>query len=99
MFVLHCIAFLRFFCYHLRMAIITIPKKITGKEELIIISRKELDRMKAQMMPITFLRGAEARGLDKRVAQSLKEYRAGNTERLEAFLKRNHPKLHLKYAG
>lgn len=81
------------------MAIITIPKKITGKEELVIISRKEFDRMKAQMMPTTFLRGGEADGLDKRVVQSLKEYRAGKTERLDMFLKRNYPKLHLKYAG
>lgn len=81
------------------MTIITIPKKITGKEELVVISRKELDRMRAQMMPAIFLKGREADKLDTRVEHSIKEYRIGKTERLEAFLKRDHPKLHRKYAG
>lgn len=81
------------------MTIITIPKKITGKEELVIISRKELERMKAQMMPTIFLKGKAANKLDKRVEQSLKEYRTGKTERLETFLKREYPKFYQKYAG
>lgn len=81
------------------MTTITIPKKITGKEELVVISRKELDRMKAQMMPAIFLKGRAADKLDKRVAQGLKEYRTNKTERLEAFLKREHPKLYQKYVG
>ncbi|OGZ96599.1 MAG: hypothetical protein A3I44_01385 [Candidatus Sungbacteria bacterium RIFCSPLOWO2_02_FULL_51_17] len=81
------------------MTIITIPPKITGKEELVIISRKELDRMKAQMLPAVFLKGRAANKLDKRVERSVKEHRTGKTERLETFLKREHPKLYQKYAG
>lgn len=81
------------------MAIITIPKKITGKEELVVISRKELDRMKVQMMPTIFLKGRAADKLDKRVEQGLKKYRTGKTERLETFLKRDYPKFYSKYAG
>lgn len=81
------------------MTTITIPKKITGKEELVVISRKELDRMKAQMMPTTFLKGKAADKLDKRVEQGLKEYHTGKTERLETFLKRDYPKFYPKYAG
>ena len=81
------------------MTIITIPPKITGKEELVIISRKELDRMKAQMLPAVFLKGRAAHKLDKRVEWGVKEHRTGKTERLETFLKREHPKLYQKYAG
>lgn len=68
------------------MNIITIPKKITGKEELVIISRKELERMKAQMMPVTYLKGKAARKLDQRVERGLKEYREGKTRKISSLV-------------
>ena len=81
------------------MTTITIPREITGKEELVVISRKELERMKAQMMPTVFLEKNGAKKLDKRVERGLKEYRTGKTERIETFLKREYQGLYQKYGS
>ena len=81
------------------MTTITIPREITGKEELVAISRKELERMKSQMMPTIFLEKSGARKLDKRVERGLKEYRTGKTERIETFLKREYQGLYQKYGS
>ncbi len=81
------------------MTTVTIPREITGKEELVVISRKELERMKARMMPTIFLEKGGAQKLDKRVERGLKEYRAGKTERIETFLKREYQGLYQKYGS
>lgn len=66
------------------MATITIPKRITGREELVVIPRKELERMKALMVPVVYVRGKAARRLDQRVAQGLRAYRLGKTKRIRS---------------
>ncbi len=61
------------------MATITIPKNITGSEELVVIPRREFDRMKSQMIPTVYLKGNAAKKLDRRVKKGLRDYRAGKT--------------------
>ena len=56
------------------MTTITIPKKVTGKEELVILPRKEFDRL------IRAIKKAEAfKNLDADLKQALKEVAAGRT--------------------
>jgi len=66
------------------MATITIPKHITGKEELVVISRKEYEQMKARMFPIFRLKGKAALKLDRRVEKAIRAYRAGKTRRIRS---------------
>ena len=72
------------------MTTITIPKKITKGEELIVIPRKEYEKMKTQISPVFYLKGKGAKRLDKRVNEGLREYYKGKTESLESFLKREY---------
>lgn len=82
------------------MATITIPKKlIKAQDDLVVIPRGEYEQMRSQMIPAYYLTGKAARKLDKWVNDGLKEYRAGKTESLESFLKREYPSLYKKYAG
>ena len=62
------------------MATITIPKNITGSEELVVIPRKEFDWMKSQMIPAIYLKGNAAKKLDKRVEKGLRDYQTGKTK-------------------
>ena len=79
------------------MSTITIPKSVTGREELVVISRKEYERMKANMVPVFNLKGKAAINLDRRVEKALREHRAGKTESLGAFLKKEYPRLYKQY--
>ena len=79
------------------MQTITIPKSVTGSEELIIMPKKEYNRMKDGLFPIFYLNGSTARKLDKRVREGLREYNGGKTEPLKIFLKREFPRLAKKY--
>lgn len=78
---------------------IFIPKSITGSEELIVIPKKEYERMQESILPVFRLKGAAARKLDRRVSKGLREYRDGKTESLGSFLKREYPRLSRQYAG
>lgn len=75
------------------MATMTIPKKITGREELVIIPRKEFEYMKSRMVPEFSLSGKAAERLDRRVIQGLRDHKSGRTESLESFLKKEYPHL------
>lgn len=66
------------------MSTITIPKKMTGKEELVVIPRKEYERMKASMFPTVYLTGKKAEKLDKRVEKALRVYRKGRTRKIRS---------------
>lgn len=79
------------------MSMITIPKSVTGREELVVIPRKEYERMKAGMVPTFYLKGKAALRLDRRVEKALREHRAGRTESLDSFLKREYPNLYRQY--
>ena len=78
------------------MNTITIPKNLikTKSEDLVVISRKEYEGMKAKSLPVCFLKGKKARSLDKRVEEALKEHKKGKTEKLESFLEKGYSNLH-----
>lgn len=61
------------------MDTITIPKNLIKNDDLIIIPRKEYEKMKAQMPPTFYLKGKEAEKLDKLVKDGLREYERGET--------------------
>ena len=78
------------------MNAITIPKNLikTKSEDLVVITRKEYESMKAKILPVFFLKGKKARNLDKRVEEALKEHKKGKTEKLESFLEKEYSNLH-----
>ena len=61
------------------MNAITIPKNLikTKSEDLVVISRKEYEGMKALMLPTFCMEGKEADKLDKLVKAGLREYERG----------------------
>ncbi len=75
------------------MATLTISKNLIQNDDLIILPRKEYESMKARMFPVFKLKGKNAKNLDKRVGESVKEYEKGETETLELFLKKEYPEL------
>lgn len=54
------------------------------------------ENMKAQA-PVVHLKGKSAKRLDRRVGEGMREYKKGNIESMEAFLKREYPDLHKAY--
>ena len=78
------------------MNTITIPKNLikTKSEDLMVISRKEYEGMKAKSFTVFFLKGKKARDLDKRVEEALKEHKKEKTEKLESFLEKEYSNLH-----
>lgn len=81
------------------MEIITIPKKLIKNDDLIVIPRKEYEYMKSQMIPTVYLKGKAAQRLDERVREGMREYKAGKTETLKSFLKRDYPRLYKRYGS
>jgi len=81
------------------MATITIPQHITGSKELVVIPMEEYKKMKEHMLPSLQLKGKAAKRLDKRVAEGIREFRAGKTESLGSFLKREYKGLYKQYGG
>lgn len=75
------------------MNTLTIPRNLIKNDDLVILPRKEYESMKDRMFPILFLKGKNAKELDKRVSEGVAEYRKGKTESLGLFLKREYPKL------
>ena len=61
------------------MATITIPKNLIKNDDLVIVSRKEYESLKACMIPTFYLKGKEADKLDKLVEDGLSEYERGET--------------------
>jgi len=60
------------------MSTVTISKtKIQKDGGVIILSLKEYQKLREQAVPTYYLKGKEARELDKLVESGLKDYRAG----------------------
>lgn len=78
------------------MSTITIPRNLIKNDDLVILPRMEYEGMKARMFPVFFLKGKNAKNLDKRVNEGVAEYCEGKTETLELFLKREYSELHKK---
>ena len=78
------------------MATLTISKNLIQNDDLVVLPRKEYESMKARMFPVFALKGKNAKNLDKRVNESVKEYEKGKTETLESFLKKEYPELRKK---
>lgn len=66
------------------MQTITIPKSITGNEELIVMPRREYERMRSSVVPEIYLKGRAAKRLDRRVNQALLDYRTGKTKKIRS---------------
>ena len=66
------------------MNIITIPKRVAKDDDLVIMPRKEYERMKARMFPEVYLSGKKAERLDRRVGNALRIYRQGKTRKIES---------------
>jgi len=71
----------------------TIPKSITGKEELVVIPRKEYEELQSRVFPIVKLQKKAAQRLDRRVRGATQEHSRGASAHLHAFLKREYPNL------
>jgi hypothetical protein len=78
------------------MATLTISKNLIQNDDLIVLPRKEYEGMKARMFPVFKLKGKNAKNLDKRVSEGVKEYEKGETETFELFLKKEYPELRKK---
>ena len=61
---------------------VTIPKKLAGRDDLVVIPRKEYEHMKARMLPVLELKGKKADSLDRRVKNALRDYRQGKTRKI-----------------
>ena len=66
------------------MDIVTIPKNIAKKDDLVVIPRKEYEKMKARMLPVLEFKGRKAERLDRRVGNALLDYRRGKTRKIES---------------
>lgn len=66
------------------MATITIPKNLIKNNDLVVISRKEYEDMKAQTAQTFYLKGKEAEKLDKLVKEGLKEYQEGKCKTIKS---------------
>ena len=54
---------------------------------MVILPQKEYKIMKNQIIPTIYLKGKNAKSLDKRANEALEEYSNGKTESLNSFLK------------
>lgn len=66
------------------MNVITIPREVAGKDDLIILPRKEFEYMKSRMFPVVHLKGKSATRLDKRVENAIRDYREGRTKKIRS---------------
>ena len=64
-----------------------------------MIPMEEYKLMKENILPSIQLKGKSAKRLDKRVAEGIREFRAGKTEPLETFLKKEYKNLYKQYGG
>jgi len=66
------------------MKAVTIPREIIKNQDIVVMSRREFERMRASMVPTQFLKGRAAMRLDKRVVRSLEEHRRGATKKIHS---------------
>ena len=66
------------------MNIVTIPKRVSKGDDLVVIPRKEYERMIAKMLPEVVLKGSKAESLDRRVKNAIRDYQNGKTKRIKS---------------
>ena len=67
------------------MANITISKaKIEKEKGVVLLPLKEYERLLRSAVPTYYLKGKEAKKLDKLVEEGLREYRAGKTRKIKS---------------
>jgi len=67
------------------MSTVTISKsKIEKQRGVVILSLKEYQKLLEQAVPTYYLKGKEAKKLDKLVKDGLKEYRVGKTRKINS---------------
>lgn len=66
------------------MAVTILKKANIPNDDLVVIPRKEYERLQASQIPTVFLKGKSALNLDRRVAASFREYRQGKTKVLHS---------------
>lgn len=67
------------------MNTVTISKKQIRKEGgVVVLSLEEYKKLSRRAVPTYYLKGKEAKDLDKLVEQGLKDYRAGKTKTLKS---------------
>ncbi len=66
------------------MSTITIPKKLAGKDDLIVIPKSEYELMKSQMFPVIYMKGKKAKHIDLRVTNALRAYRQNKTKKIKS---------------
>ena len=70
----------------MQQTLTTIPKSITGKEELVVLPRKEYEELQSRVFPLVKLQKKAAQRLDRRVRQALREHARGTSVDLRTFL-------------
>lgn len=78
--------------------IITIPKSITGDEDLVVLRRQAYEELQSRVLPLVVLKGRAAARVDRRVRASVRDVYERKTVPFETFLKRDYPHLHRVYA-
>lgn len=67
------------------MNTVTISKnKIRKEGGVVVLSLEEYKKLSRQAVPTYYLKGKEAKDLDKLVERGLKDYRAGKTKTLKS---------------
>jgi|GEM_PF-6263161 len=73
----------------MQQTITTIPRSVTGKEELVILSRKEYEDLQSRAFPVIQLQKKAAQRLDRRVRKAKQEHALGKSICLDDFLRKN----------
>lgn len=63
------------------MNIVTIPRKLASSDDLVVISRKEYESLKARIVPVVPMTASERRAL----ARARKDFAAGKLLSLDEF--------------
>jgi len=66
------------------MKAITISKKVLQNDDIVILPRREYEKLKASAIPVLYLRDEKAQKLDKRVNKSVREYKLGKTKSIKS---------------
>jgi phage gp29-like protein len=63
---------------------IIIPKEAIGKEGIVILPLKEYQKLQERVVPTYYLKGKEAKELDRLVEEGLREYERGESIRVSS---------------
>jgi len=64
--------------------VISIPKELSKAGELVLIPRKEYEKLKKMVIPVYQLKGKAARNLDKLVKEGLRDHGLGKTRKIKS---------------